>query len=363
MRIAGFVNAGTSTSFQLELSNAVNRYTNAEVTVVSFYDDSVDDMDEDVAAFDIEFLCLGADSRFDVSAYRRLREVLPEYDILHTHYNAVGSFGRLSSLGHDITIVNTEHNDHQYFSHLQNVTNAASYPLIDAYITNSDSTRQSLQWYERPLLWRSQVETIYNGIDMKRIADARKRSDIPSLPVGLRIVTAATLTNQKNLEPLIRSMRLVRQRHPEAHLVVVGDGPKRDALERTAHRAGVSDMVTFLGYLPEREQVYAVLDRCDIFAVTSHYEGFCNAAVEAMACELPVVASDIAVLREVVGDGGRFVDQTEPTNIASALMSLLSNPEERTKVGETGAERARRKFSLEQCAREYYRLYQNLSWD
>jgi glycosyltransferase involved in cell wall biosynthesis len=236
-----------------------------------------------------------------------------------------------------------------------------SYPLVDALVANSASTRESLRRYERPLLARSRVEAIYNGVDLDRIAAGRTRTDVPDLPPGPTVVTVATLTAQKNFEPLVRAMALVRNRVPDANLVVVGDGPQRERLEAAAAEAGIAGAVTFLGYLPEREQVYAVLDRCDVFAVTSRYEGFCNAAVEAMACALPVVASDIDVLREVVDSGGRFVDHTSPRLIAGELSRLLVDEQARTELGETAAERARTHFSLERCARAYYRLYEELT--
>jgi len=357
MRVAAFVNAGTSTSFPVELSAAIDRETDASVSVVSFLDDSVEAMDQDVAALDIDFACLGGTSRFDGAAYQRLRRLLPEYDVLHTHYNAIGSLGRLAAIGTGVSVVNTEHNDHRHFSHLQNVTNAASYPAVDAFVANSESTRASLRAYERPLLARSRVETIYNGIDLGRVDAGRQRTDVPTLPDGPTILTAATLTAQKNLEPLIRAMGRVRQAVPDATLVVVGDGPKRQRLRTVAVAAGVSDGVTFTGFLPEREQVYALMDDATVFAVTSHYEGFCNAAVEAMACGLPVVASDIDVLREVVAGGGRFVDQDAPADIADALVGLLEDEGARTSLGARGRERARENFSLERCAREYADLY------
>lgn len=360
MRVAGLVNGGVSTSFAVELSAAIDRYTDVAVTLISFYDNTVEDMDPDVAALDIDIECIAADSRFDTTAYWRLRQLLSEHDILHTHHNSVGSFGRMASLATDTAVVNTEHNDHRHFSHLQNVTNMVSYPLVDALVANSASTRESLRRYERPLLARSRVEAIYNGVDLDRIAAGRTRTDVPDLSPGPTVVTAATLTAQKNLEPLVRAMALVRNRVPDANLVVVGDGPRRERLEAVAADAGVADAVTFLGYLPEREQVYAVLDRCDVFAVTSRYEGFCNAAVEAMACGLPVVASNIDVLREVFDGGGRFVDHTSPRLIAGELSRLLVDDRQRTELGETAAERARTRFSLERCARAYCRLYEEV---
>ncbi len=360
MNVLSFVNGGTSTSFQVEISAKINEITDANVELASFYDFSLSDVDPDVREMNITIHPLGATSRLDLKAYRRLRSLLSDFDILHTHYNSVGSIGRLAAIGTDTKIINTEHNDHRHWSVAQNAINSFTYPLINIMVLNSQSTLDSLQWYEKPFLHWSESKIIHNGIDFDRIDMALERSDIPELPDGPKIITASTITDQKNLRTLVRAMESVLSDIPEAKLIIVGDGPKKDEVEGFAHQLGIENAVYFLGFLPEREQVYGTIEQCDVFVVPSIYEGFCNAAVEAMGCGLPIVASDISVLREVVGDTGIFADPNSHSEFADKIESLLSNFTHREKMSNQARIRSSSKFSIEKSAREYYELYKNL---
>lgn len=360
MRVLFFVNKISSTSIPVELGDKINEMTDTQISIVSFYDDSLNEIDPDVAAMDTEIYTLGATSRFDISAYRQLRSLLVDFDIFHTHHNSVGSIGRVASVGTGIKIINTEHNDHQYFSHLQNLANCLTYPFVDVMIANSENTQNSFRFYEQPFLSLSTCETIYNGIDFERIDTSLVREDLPTLPDGVKVVTAATITEQKNLISLVDAMEQVLQSLPEAELIIIGDGPLKSSVEKRAKELSIDDSTTFLGYLPEREQVYGTIARCDVFVVPSIYEGFCNAAVEAMGCGLPVVASDLDVLHEVIGEGGRFVDPHNPGEIADELQILLQNDTERKTLGNTAKERARETFPIERTVEEYVDTYKTV---
>ena len=359
MDIVAFINGGTSTSFQLEVSVKIDQVTPADVTVVSFYDSSLADADSDVTDYDMDFRPLGASSRFDTAAYRQLRALLHDYDILHTHYNFVGSAGRLASIGTDTKIVNTEHTDHRRMSHLQNAVNAPTYPAIDTMVFNSQSTRDSLRAYERPFLTGTDCRVVHNGVDFDRLRKGQERSDIPDLPAGPKIVTAARLVPVKNLDTLVRAMKSVVASISDAQLVVIGDGPEQPKLQRLAADLDLSESTTFLGRL-EREQVYGTIAQCDVFAVPSLYEGFCNAAVEAMGLGLPVVASDIDVLREVVDDAGRFADPRDPEEFAEQIITVLTDDELRQQLGSDGSTRAAENFTIEKSAKQYYDIYTEL---
>jgi glycosyltransferase involved in cell wall biosynthesis len=119
---------------------------------------------------------------------------------------------------------------------------------------------------------------------------------------------------------------------------------------------GIIHAVHFTGQIP-RQRGYAEFAKADVFLLTSRAEGFCVAAVEAMAAGLPVVVSDIEVLHEVVGDPGVFADPNSPEDFADAISDLLQQPERRERLGQEAKERARSKFSLERTAQGYFNLY------
>ena len=362
MRVAAFINGATSTSFQLELSVNINQITSADITIFSLYDNSLSDADNDTKNYEMNFVPLGASSRFDVSAYKKLRNHLSDYDILHTHYNFTGSVARLASFGTNVRVVNTEHTDHNRLSDIQNVANMFTYPAVDAMVFNSKNTQQSIQSYEIPFLTKSDCYVAYNGVDTQRIQESCDLTPRSSLPSGPKIVTAARLVPVKNLTVLVSAMQLITEYFPDAQLIIIGDGPEKSHLQQLAIDLGVFQSTTFLGKLG-REDVYAIMNQCDVFAVPSKHEGFCNAAVEAMYLRLPVVASDIAVLREVIGPYGQYADPESPKMFAQHIIDLLGSVELRNNVGVKLHNRVLQRYTIESSAKRYYQIYREVLSD
>jgi glycosyltransferase involved in cell wall biosynthesis len=361
VHIAFLVNELTSTSIPVEIAAEIHRTTNTDVQLISYYDSPNDDIDPDVEDMAVPKIKLGATGRVDFSAYKKLREICKQDTcrILHTHHNSTGSLARLAVVGTDTVCVNTEHNDHQHFNHLQKGVNSVTYPVVDVNVSNSQSTAASFEWYERMLFSGVQQEVVYNGINQAKI-DAAEECPIV-LPSGPKVAIVGSLIKQKNHETLLRAFRSVNQRVPESSLVVIGKGPLSGELKRLATRLGIGDSVLFTGYLRRRDDVYRVLKRCVIGVFPSWFEGFCVAAVEAMACGLPVIVSDIDVFHEVVGDPGVYADPNDTDDFAEAIVDLLQQPEKREKLGQEAKDRARTTFSLERTAREYSNLYKEVA--
>jgi glycosyltransferase involved in cell wall biosynthesis len=354
------VNDLTSTSIPVEMAAKVNEETQIKIVLVSYYTKQGHKFDPDLQEMEIPMICLGADSRTDLQAYRKLRQICinKSVDIIHTHHNSVGSLGRLAVAGTETKVINTEHNDHRYFSHLQKVVNAVTYVLAGIMVHNSYSTHHSLSWYENILSKWSQHKVVYNGIDTTRIDDTG--ASPVSLPEGPILTTVGRLVEQKNHATLLRAFKKVLEKHPETTLIIVGDGPLSDDLKSITKDLDIENSVRFTGYLPSREHVYSVLERSTIGIFSSWYEGFCVAAVEAMAVGLPVVVSDIEVLREVVGDPGVFADPDDPVAFAEAISDLLQHRKKREKLGREAKNRARSEFSIESTARKYSDLYDEI---
>jgi len=351
------INNVTSTSIPLEIAENIHTTTEIDVHVAEFYGAATKDIDPDVAEFEVPITNLGGQSRFDLEAYRKLQTSLDGVDILHTHHNFVGSAARIVAKATDVKIVNTEHNDHQYFSHLQNLVNAPTLPLVDCLIANSRATLNSFRWYERPAVRGADTQVVYNGVNLDRI-DSQEPTD--SFGDNRLIVTVGALINQKNQSVLIRAMREVIKQFPEAKLVIVGDGPLREELERTADEVGIASNVIFTGYVPTREEVYEIMKAATVFTMSSDYEGFCVAAVEAMACGVPVVASDLAVFREVIGGDGVFAERGNHKEFATALNKLLADSDRRSRLADRMKQRAETKFQLKKTAKEHRKIYVKL---
>ena len=147
--------------------------------------------------------------------------------------------------------------------------------------------------------------------------------------------------------------------HPDARVLVVGDGELREELVRQAKDLGVENTIVFVG---ERNDVPDMLRIADLFVLPSVSEGLPISILEAMANRLPVVATNVGGIPELVRDGetGALVPSGEPHSLARAVIELLSNPEKMQAAGAAARARLKTHFSQEIMVAKTEKLYQNL---
>ncbi|MFM8552511.1 MAG: glycosyltransferase [Nitrospiraceae bacterium] len=207
------------------------------------------------------------------------------------------------------------------------------------------------------------ITTIHNGIDRDRFTAASKLELAQlGLRAGLPVVgTACRLYEpKKGLAVLLRAMRLAADRGDAPwQLLIVGEGPARADLEQLSERLNLADRVVFAG---PRRDVASVLPLMDLFVCPSLYEGFGIAIVEAMLAGLPVVASDVGGIPEIVvpGDTGLLVPPGDPEALAKAIQDLLAHPEQAKKLGRQGRQWAAAKFSVDVMVGRHQALYESL---
>lgn len=192
------------------------------------------------------------------------------------------------------------------------------------------------------------IEAIGNGVDTSvfhntaaRAGRAKTRRDIGSPDDRVVILTIGRLVAEKGFPELIAAMRDV-----DAELWVVGErlasdhaGSIDDALARAETNPGLKDRIRFLGY---RNDVPDLMRAADIYVLASHREGMPRSIIEAMMCELPVVATNIRGSREEVVNGktGLLVEVNDPDALAAALSALAVDKKKRVKLGKAGRARA-----------------------
>ncbi len=173
------------------------------------------------------------------------------------------------------------------------------------------------------------------------IASAPRRSDQGS--GVLRLVTVARLSPEKGLDDLLRSVALLREQGTAVALDLVGDGPQRRELEALVDDLALGDRVHFAGFVPHGPELVSILDRNDVFVLSSRSEGLPHSLVEAMARALPVVATAIGGIPAFVGDGtGIVVPVGDPGALARALDALAHDPSRRASLSALALEKARR---------------------
>jgi glycosyltransferase involved in cell wall biosynthesis len=352
------LNTADESEVPLLVASHVERFApdDIEQTVCSFYPPETE-------TFGVNVVSLEGTHRLDLGAYRRLAELIRGADVVHVHPPAVGVFAKLMAAVDRVSVVKTEHNTHTDWSVTKNAVNGTTNVLTDTVVAVSEAVAESFGRWERAFLRFGGVDDVVipNGADVAAVRTATKRDPPVELPAGFLVGGGGRMVTQKNLDTLIKAMRVVSEDCPDVSLVLTGDGPQRDRLEDLARRAGVTDSVVFTGYLPRLQDVHAVLGRCDLYAMPSRHEGFPGAALESMSAGVPLVVSDIPPLREALADAARFVDPDDPASVATAITELHDDPARRRSLASRALERVRERFPVERTAREHVALYRAVS--
>jgi glycosyltransferase involved in cell wall biosynthesis len=196
-----------------------------------------------------------------------------------------------------------------------------------------------------------QVRIIPNGVSVERFVP-RSRGGRPVTT----ILTVANLRTEKAHEVLLAAAAELRPRHPHLRFVIVGDGPRAVELRELAGKLGVDAEVKFLGH---REDVPALLAAADAFVLPSRSEAFPNGVLEAMAAGLPVVASRVGGLVDLIENGrtGLLVTPDDAGALASAIESLVLSPAGAELLGAHAREEVTRRYSFERMVRTFEDLY------
>ncbi len=219
-----------------------------------------------------------------------------------------------------------------------------------AIACNSEATSQNLLDWIPDVADR--VSIIYNGVPLQRFRSAlpaNKHEIMGGSNQRFVIMFVARFDPAKDHPTLLRAMRKV----PNAELLLVGDGDLRLQMQRLSMELGIADRVHFLGRRPDIPQL---LKMADLYVHASNYEGFGIAAVEAMSAGLPVVASDVPGLGEIVKGAGMLVPPGDDEALAKAINDVLESPTLREQLAAASQQRAA-DFSIERTVDAFIETY------
>lgn len=308
--------------------------------------------------------CLGVRSPADPRWVARLARLLRagRYDVVHTHSPAVAPAARLAArllaLRPRPAVVATEHNVWSSFRRPSRWCNALTYPLVDAAVAVSDAVRDSM-W---PLA-RRRAETVHHGIDPSAFAAAAAgrtatRAAMGVAPEEVLVLTVANLRANKAYPDLLAAARAVCDRGLPVRFAAVGQGPLAAEVAAERDRLGLAGRFELLGH---RTDVPALLAAADVFVLGSRHEGYPVAVMEAQAAGLPVVATAVGGVPDLVADGadGLLVPPGRPDRLADALARLVADEGLRRRLAEAAARRGTQ-HSVAPAVRHIEAIYEGL---
>jgi glycosyltransferase involved in cell wall biosynthesis len=294
---------------------------------------------------------------------RCLRALSP--DVVHTHntpglvYGAVGAW-----LAGVPTIVHTEHG-RQFPGRLRYaVAERVASTFAWRVVGVSDAMSSGLRRHVK--IDRSKLRTIPNGViapEAPLPAEIRAVMDSIGVPPDAKIVgLAARLVYEKGIEYLLDAWPSITKSIPSAVLLLVGDGPERNALEARAEQLGIQASVKFVGM---RSDVATFMHAFDVCVMPSVSEGLPLALLEGMAARRAIVATRVGGMPQALDDGraGLLVEPRDAPGLANAIVRLLSHPDEAGQLGSAARARFEMRYTAHSMAAAYQTMYRRADDD
>ncbi|MGI9424895.1 MAG: glycosyltransferase [Hyphomicrobiaceae bacterium] len=289
---------------------------------------------------------------------RRLRAILDAWrpDIIHTHNDTGHFYASLANVGRGskARLLHTKHGRGDPDDRKSVIRNWLSSRLSDVVIAVSDDVEKICREVEK--VPAGKVRTIINGIKLDPYLSLKREGPASG---AILFGHVGRLSEVKNQRLLIEAFAIVHRQLPQSRLAIAGDGPLRSELEEQTRTLGIASSVDFLGY---RSDVAAVLSDIDVFLLSSQSEGTPLVVIEAMAAGIPVIATDVGGLSEMLKDRqtGMLVPPGDARSLANRMLELASDKEKRYRLGERGRENAKAHYSLERMIRDYSEIYESL---
>lgn len=284
------------------------------------------------------------------------------YDIVHTHLYQADAIGRTAAALAGIPkIVKSLHNMGDWKTRRHLLVDRVLARWTSKVICCSDYQREAAIRQEH--LSEANVVTIHHGVDLDRFSPLEDRAAYArkvGLDPALKTVgTVGRMIDAKGHIYFLEAIPRILERHPDTQFVIVGDGPLHSRLEHAIRDKRYRDRIHFLGL---RGDIPELLDLMDVFVFPSLSEGLGIAVLEAMAARLPVVASDIRPISEIVvpDHTGILVPPRSDTELAVAVNHLLTDDDLRSEMGRKGREWIKERFTDEQMVGQTQDVYQSL---
>jgi len=299
---------------------------------------------------------------FSRSLMNLVKEIRPDFANFHfcSSLNFTVIFWRLRKLGvrclfhyhGEIRPVEDLKFRHRHFSRLRLLTS-----VVDRVICVSEANRHFLEHHRI----RTPMHVIYNGIGIGNYTRDGVRDDLRAelgIPEDAFVLFfMGSMIHRKGIDILLQALRIVKTTHHNVALILIGGGD-RSTYEGLAEELGVAELVHFLGFL--ENYPYEAFVTADVYVSASRAESFGLSIAEAQLMGVPVIATAVGGVPEVIDDGrtGLLVTSEAPAELACAILRLKEDPQLRTDMAANGPEWIRRKFNIRERVEEFFDLAQ-----
>ncbi|MGN7787925.1 glycosyltransferase [Niabella sp. 22666] len=281
---------------------------------------------------------LGNGSYFSPFVLLKLMKLIRQYDIIHVHLFPAQYLVVIAKMfsASKTPLIFSEHSTHnrrreiKFFRFLDKIfysfykkiiciTKEVAFELSRVYGISNDK-----------------LPIVHNGVNIATIEQtkAHDRSALGLYTSDTLLIMVAAFRKEKDHESVVRALASL----PETFkLIFVGSGAEHQKIERLVNEMELNDRVIFLG---QRGDVFQLIKMCDLAILSSHWEGFGLSAVEAMACGVPLIASDVSGLSQVVADGGLTFETGNEKDLVEKIKYLFENKEQKDELVRLGKKRA-----------------------
>lgn len=327
--------------------------TKYDVTVLSYAPLSETPLEQRLQNMNVKIKTIYRRFKYDISVFARIKSFIKKLkpDVVHTHSTTLAYALYGVKKAHIKNLIDTTHSmachDYPRKFH-RKVYNKAFHKYGVTPVAIGSQVKLSMM--EMFGLDDNQIVTIVNGIDLRKFLPKENYQPDKEL------VTVARLEPIKNQILSIRAMRFVVDKQPDVKLFLYGSGSQQDALQEEIRKLQLSENVFLCG---STTAVPSVLQKHDIYLSTSKVEGLPLGFVEAMAVGLPIIATNVGGVPDVVSDGnnGILINSFDEQEIANAIIELISDKERCEKIRVENLKKSKQ-FDLDVMVKKYEELYQ-----
>ena len=319
---------------------------------------------ETIQTAGVRVIPLQASSLFDLQRWKKLVELLKDerVDLVQTHLIYSNILGTLAAHRAGIPVIATLHSTSVRGDWKSKILKRMENYCLGSYATRILAVGRVVADFNQGYYGEKPIDVIPNGIPRPNLPEnmerERQRLEILGDPSSSLIITVGRFSRAKGYEDMIDAFSLLSKQEHKPKLLMVGAGSHIESIREQIEDLKLNQSVILAG---EREDVHHLLALSDVYASSSHREGLPLAVLEAMMAGLPVVATSVGEIPNVVTEEtGVVVPPHRPELLAAALEDLLKNPEKRQAMGRAAHRRAMDEYSVDAWMRRHLDLYRDV---